>query len=67
MKFQIVFNQKNTNGYFIKRSDFLHGRKLRYGETGNMYIVRLGKKNEEKNIEECIRGVDFCDEIIIIR
>jgi len=23
-------------------------------------------KNEEKNIERCLRSVDFCDEVIIV-
>ncbi|RJQ25584.1 glycosyltransferase family 2 protein [Candidatus Parcubacteria bacterium] len=34
----------NIDGYFIKRSDFLWGKKLRYGETGNIKLLRLGKR-----------------------
>lgn len=35
---------KNFNGFYIKRSDFMWGKQLRYGETGNMKFLRLGRK-----------------------
>lgn len=35
---------KNCNGFYLKRSDFMWGKQLRYGETGNIKLLRLGKK-----------------------
>ena len=37
-------NLKNFNGFYIKRSDFMWGKQLKYGETGNIKSLRLGKK-----------------------
>ena len=37
-------NLKNFNGFYIKRSDFMWGKQLKYGETGNIKLLRLGKK-----------------------
>lgn len=37
-------NLKNFNGFYIKRSDFIWGKQLKYGETGNIKLIRLGKK-----------------------
>src|SRR3989344_3247273 len=36
--------KNSINGYLIPRRDFLWGKKLRYGETGKMKLLRLGKK-----------------------
>lgn len=36
------------NGYYIKRYDFIWGRKLRFGETGGIRLLRLAKKNMGK-------------------
>lgn len=36
------------DGYFLKREDVIWGKKLRYGETGNIKILRLAKKNAGK-------------------
>lgn len=40
--------QKKTNGqfvgFYIKRRDFIFGRGLKYGETGGVKLLRLGKK-----------------------
>ncbi len=33
-----------VNGYYIKREDAMWGRKLSYGETKNMWLLRLAKK-----------------------
>lgn len=38
--------RNNYDGYFIKRRDFIWGKELRYGETGNIKLLRLAKKNE---------------------
>lgn len=32
-------------GYLLKREDMLWGKKLRYGETGNIKLLRLAKKD----------------------
>lgn len=33
-------------GYFLKRQDFLFGKALKYGETANVKLLRLGKKGK---------------------
>lgn len=37
-------NLRNFNGFYIKRSDFIWGRILKYGEAGNIKLLRLGEK-----------------------
>ncbi|MDO8660115.1 MAG: glycosyltransferase family 2 protein [Candidatus Parcubacteria bacterium] len=37
-------NLRNFNGFYLKRSDFMWGKQLKYGETGNIRLLRLGKK-----------------------
>ena len=32
------------SGFFLKRTDFMWGKKLNYGETGNIKLLRLAKK-----------------------
>ncbi len=36
------------NGYWIKRIDYLLGRRLRFGETRNKYILRLARRGSGK-------------------
>lgn len=38
-------NLRTFNGFYIKRSDFMWGKQLRYGETGNIKLLRLGRKD----------------------
>lgn len=38
-------NPKNFNGFYIKRTDFIWGKKLEYGETGGINLLRLARKN----------------------
>lgn len=33
------------DGFYIKRTDFMWGKQLRYGETGNIKLLRLAKKS----------------------
>lgn len=40
--------RKQLNAYFIKRIDFMWGRKLKYGETSNIKLLRLAKRNAGK-------------------
>ena len=39
-------NRKTINGYFIKREDVFLGKKMHYGETGNIKMVRLARKDK---------------------
>ncbi len=41
-----VIHKPNVNGFLIKRKDFFLGRWLEYGETGNMRLLKLGKKRK---------------------
>jgi hypothetical protein len=38
----------DLNGFYIKRVDYLWGRKLRFGDAGNTKILRLAKKTKGK-------------------
>jgi len=40
--------KNNYDGYFIKRKDFMWGKELKHGETGNIKLLRLAKKNSGK-------------------
>ena len=37
-------NLGDFNGFQIKRADFIWGRELKHGETGNIRLLRLGRK-----------------------
>ena len=39
---------EGIEGFFIRRRDFLFGKWLGHGETGNIKLVRLAKKNKGK-------------------
>lgn len=34
----------DKNGFYIKRRDFLFGKEIKHGETGNIKLLRFGKK-----------------------
>lgn len=36
------------SGFYLRRSDFIWGKTLKYGEAGNMKLLRLFKKNSGK-------------------
>lgn len=38
-------NDPKHDGFYIKRKDIIWGKKLEHGESGNIKILRLGKKN----------------------
>lgn len=38
----------DVSGYYIKREDTMWGKKLDYGETGNMWLLRLARKDAGK-------------------
>jgi glycosyltransferase involved in cell wall biosynthesis len=40
-----IKNNKDKNGFLIRRLDFMWGQSLKHGETGNIKLLRLGKKN----------------------
>lgn len=40
-----ILLQQNLRGFYIRRTDILWGKKLKHGETGNIKLLRLAKKN----------------------
>jgi len=40
-----IKNNTDKNGFLIRRLDFMWGKALKHGETGNIKLLRLGKKN----------------------
>lgn len=48
IKAKLNNNAFNHKGYFIKRRDFFLGRELKYGETANVKLLRLARKNAGK-------------------
>jgi len=41
-------SKTRCNGFYLKRQDFWAGKWLKYGETGNIKLLRLGKKSAGK-------------------
>jgi len=44
-----------VNGFYLKRKDYLFGKWLKYGETGNFKILRLGRRGAglwERGVDE---------------
>lgn len=41
-------NEPKFNGMYVKRKDMLWGKLLQHGETGNISLLRLAKKNSGK-------------------
>ena len=41
-------NTNKADGYLIKRTDTIWDKKLKYGETGNIVLLRLARKNKGK-------------------
>ena len=39
-------NLKEYNGFYIKRVDFIWGKKLKHGEIGNIKLLRLARKGK---------------------
>ena len=35
---------RNFNGFYLRRSDFIWGKRLKFGETGDIKLLRLGRK-----------------------
>ena len=44
----VVSLDNNVNGYYIQRKDIIWGKKLMHGETGNIKLLRLGRKDSGK-------------------
>ena len=40
--------EKKVDGFYLKRQDFFGGRALKYGETANVRLLRLGRKGKGK-------------------
>lgn len=45
---KVLENTTDITGYYIKRHDYMWGKFLKYGETGDLYLLRLAKKNKGK-------------------
>lgn len=43
-----LLNNNQVSGYLVKRIDYFHQQKLRFGETGNYRSVRLARANDIK-------------------
>lgn len=43
-----ISSPSKIDGFYIKRDDFMWGKKLQYGETADVQLVRLAKKNAGK-------------------
>lgn len=41
---KIIIKDKKLNGYYLKRQDIVWGKRLKYGETANVKLLRLGRK-----------------------
>jgi len=39
-------NLKNYNGFYLRRSDFIWGKQLKYGESGSLMFLRLGRRDK---------------------
>lgn len=48
LKEEILLLGPEFDGYFVKREDVLWGKELKYGETGNIYLLRIGNKEKGK-------------------
>ncbi|HWA51919.1 MAG TPA: glycosyltransferase family 2 protein [Patescibacteria group bacterium] len=44
----LKISQENINGFYIKRRDIFLDRELKFGETGNVKLLRLAKKDSGK-------------------
>jgi glycosyltransferase involved in cell wall biosynthesis len=49
---KINIKDNHVVGYFIKRKDLFNGRELKYGEWGNVYLLRLARRSAGKWIRE---------------
>lgn len=45
---KLVTAKTSVDGYYIKRRDFAFGKWLNFGETANLYLLRLGRKGNGK-------------------
>lgn len=43
---EILLLGPEFDGYFVKRLDTMWGRELKYGETGDIYLLRIGNKEK---------------------
>ena len=41
-----IKNDEINDGFFIRREDYFLGRQMRYGDLGNVWILRLGRKDK---------------------
>lgn len=43
---KIIKRKDALNGYYLKRKDYMWGKALMHGESGNINLLRLGKKKD---------------------
>jgi len=55
-----AIKESDVNGFYLKRQDFFGGRALKYGETANVRLLRLGRKGKgewQREVHE-VWGID---------
>ncbi len=45
---KLAIRRKGISGYYIKRFDYVWGKRIRYGEVGTVRLLRLAKQNSGK-------------------
>jgi len=45
---QVINTHSSIAGYYLKRHDYMWGKFLKFGETGNLYLLRLAKRGSGK-------------------
>lgn len=45
---QKITSTTHIDGFYVKRDDYMWGKKLQYGETADVHLLRLAKKNAGK-------------------
>lgn len=41
---EVINSHPDNSGYYILRRDYIFGREVKFGEAGNMKLIRLGRK-----------------------
>ena len=53
---EVTNNLRLYSGFFLKRDDFIWGKRLNFGECGSIKILRLAKRGDGK-FERCVHEV----------
>lgn len=60
-------NLEGFNAFFLKRRDIMWSKELRYGETGNIKLIRLAKKTSGKWVGKVHEVWDIKEKIGILK